>query len=122
MKPSFHTPLDVEVLDDGRNYKLTSEFDYDSSIGTIHIPVGFITDFASIPKLFWNILPPTGRYGKAACVHDYLYRTPGFASKEIADAIFLEAMAALGTPVLTRYLMYLAVRLFGQSSYKGGLA
>jgi hypothetical protein len=121
VKPSFHTPLDLEVADDGRQYRLLTAFQYDSSLTTITVPAGFVTDFASVPKLFWNLLPPTGRYGKAAVVHDYLYRTPGLASKMIADATFLEAMAALDVPTVTRYLMYFGVRLFGGSSYKGGL-
>jgi hypothetical protein len=121
VKPSFQTPLKVEVLDDGHNYKLVEAFQYDSSLSTISVPAGFITDFASVPKLFWNILPPTGKYGKAAVVHDYLYRTYGYSSKIVADAIFLEAMTALGTPKWQRYVMYLAVHLFGGKSYKGGL-
>lgn len=120
MKPSFHTPL-VLIYEDGKNYILFSMFQYDSSIGTITVPTGFKTDFASIPRFMWNILSPTGKYGKAAVVHDYLYRTPGAASKPIADAIFLEAMKALGVGFFTRYTMYLAVRLFGGESYKGGL-
>lgn len=121
MQPSFHTPLVLEYLD-GQNYRLTSEFKYDSSVGTFTVPAGFVTDFASIPKPLWNLLPPTGSYGKAAVVHDFLYRTPGQASKEIADAIFLEAMAALDVGVFTRYTMYLAVRLFGGKAYKGDIS
>lgn len=121
MKPSFHTPLVLEYLD-GHNYRLVNTFQYDSSIGTITVLAEFVTDFASIPKFLWNILPPTGKYGKAAVIHDYLYRTPGAASKEIADAIFLEAMNALGVGFWTRYTMYLAVRLFGGCAYKGGLS
>lgn len=120
MKPSFHTPLQL-VYEDGRNYMLLSAFQYDSSLGTIGVPAGFITDFASIPEFLWNILPPTGKYGKAAVVHDYLYRTPEAASKEIADAIFLEAMKALGVGWFTRYAMYWGVVFFGERSYKGGL-
>lgn len=120
MKPSFHTPLVLEYLD-GKNYRLVYSFQYDSSVGTFTVPADFVTDFASIPKFLWNVLPPTGHYGKAAVVHDYLYRTKDAASKEIADAIFLEAMAALGVGFWTRYTMYLAVRLFGGRAYKGGL-
>jgi hypothetical protein len=120
MKPSFHTPLDLEYLD-GKDYRLLTAFQYDASGFTVTVPAGFVTDFASIPSLFWNILPPTGKYGKAAVVHDYMYRTPDAYSKEIADATFLEAMGALGVGWFTRYTMYLAVRAFGSSSYRGGI-
>lgn len=121
MQPSFHSPLTLTPDDSGRNWTLDAAFSYDSSVGVITVPAGFVTDFASVPKLLWNVLPPFGRYGKAAIVHDYLYRTQGYASKPVADAIFLEAMKALGVPTLTRYVMFYAVRLFGGRSYKGQL-
>lgn len=78
----------------------------------ITVPEGTVTDFASIPRIFWNILPPWGRYGKAAIIHDYLYQT-GVFPKERADKIFLEAMQVLGVNWLTRKLMYQAVNWFG---------
>lgn len=120
MQPSFNTPLDLRYID-GKNYKLLAEFKYDTSIATITVPAGFVTDFASVPKVLWNLLPPTGPYGKAAVIHDYLYRSYGFSSKIVADAIFLEAMKALGVGRCKRNVMYLAVHLFGGHSYKGGL-
>ena len=35
----------------------------------------FMTDFASIPRPLWSILPQWGRYGNAAVVHDFGYWT-----------------------------------------------
>ena len=81
------------------------------------VPAGFVTDFASIPRLFWRVLPPTGSYGKAAVIHDYLYRTGAF-TRSICDGIFLEAMCELGVPGWKRRVMFRAVRLFGGSSYQ----
>lgn len=120
MQPSFHTPLKLEYID-GKNYRLLEDFKYDTSIATVSVPAGFETDFASVPRALWWLMPPTGPYGKAAVVHDYLYRTYGYSSKIVADAIFYEAMKALGVKRCTRNLMYLAVHLFGGTSYKGGL-
>jgi len=81
------------------------------------IPAGFDTDLASIPRF---LLSTTGgKVGKhliAAIVHDYLYRT-GFASRELADEIFLAAMKNLGVSWLRRNVFYRAVRLGGKSSY-----
>src|SRR5690348_12260167 len=72
-KSGFLDPLDLQYLD-GRIWQLTTAFDYESALaGLIRVPVGFVTDFASVPRFFWRVLPPTGRYGKAAVVHDYLY-------------------------------------------------
>lgn len=103
---SFTSPLIVTPI--GRKWKLFKEFTYHIgskySNNTIHVPAGFVTDFASIPQtliivtgligmilayyfnLAWLLwvgvlliliiltMPAWGRYGKAAVVHDYLYQ------------------------------------------------
>jgi hypothetical protein len=119
--PFANVDLDTRYID-GRNWLLLAEFDFASQTleRIIRIPIGFITDFASIPRIFWTLLPPTGRYGKAAVVHDYLYRTIGACSRKLADQTLLEAMLALRTPWLTREIIYEGVRLGGKGSYKGG--
>ncbi len=122
-QPSFDTPLELEYID-GHNWLLTAEFAYDTDLPephTIRVPRGFVTDFASIPRPLWNIFPPTGQYGKAAVIHDYLYRTPGLASRGNADATLLEAMKALGVGRWTRWTIYAGVRCGGHWSYHGGL-
>lgn len=118
----FLCPLELEWID-GTNWKLTAGFDYMSDVlgRVVDVPAGFVTDFASTPRIGWSILPPTGPYGPAAAVHDYLYRTPGLASKRQADAVFAEAMSVLKVPPETIKTMYDAVVLFGASSYNGGL-
>ncbi|MEY4386602.1 MAG: hypothetical protein RLY20_1885 [Verrucomicrobiota bacterium] len=112
---SFTTPLLIEFLD-GRNYRLLAGFDYLTDIaqlGCIHVPAGFLTDFASIPRGLWNLLPPTGKYGKAAVIHDYLYRCCPHLDRKVCDQVLLEAMEVLGVSWLTRKLIYRAVRVFG---------
>ena len=88
------------------------------STEVITVPVGFVTDFASIPQALWSILPPYGAYAKAAIVHDYLY-TYGTKGRKYADDVFDEGMKVLGVPDFTRKSMYRAVRLFGASRYEG---
>ena len=39
------------------------------------MPTGFVTDFASIPPIFYSVLRPDGEYAYAAVIHDYLYWT-----------------------------------------------
>jgi hypothetical protein len=119
---SFTTPLELEYID-GFNWKVTAEFAFESEIAkrTIHVPAGFVTDFASIPRFLWNLLPPTGQYGKAAVVHDYCYRTLGFVTKSIADQVFREGMIVLGVPSWKINTIYYAVKFFGRRAYKGGL-
>jgi len=38
------------------------------------IPAGFIFDGASIPRLFWSILSPTGYLFLAGLIHDFIYK------------------------------------------------
>ena len=118
---SFTSPLLLEYLD-GRRWRLLAGFSYATDIGgekVIHVPEGFETDFASIPRGLWNLFPPTGSYGKAAVIHDFLYRMWG-GSREEADRIFLEGMEVLGVNWFTRRAIYCAVRLFGGSAYRRG--
>lgn len=121
----FTTPLIVEVLDDGLNYQIHETFEYYTNLinqKKIIIPVekGFITDFASTPRGLWWLLPPTGKYGKASVIHDYLYKNEvQGVTKDIADKIFLEAMEVLKVPKWKRQIMYQAVKVFGTKHYKG---
>lgn len=79
---------------------------------SVLIDKGFLTDFASTPRLLWPIFPPAGRWMRASILHDYLYSLPG-CSRFLADALFREAMHDLGVPWWRRVVMYYAVRLFG---------
>jgi len=116
----FLRPLDLEYLD-GRAWRLLTPFTFGSMTleRTIELPAGFETDFASIPRPLWNWLPPTGRYGKAAVIHDYLYRTPFYATRQQADLVLLEAMTELGVGWWTRQIIYYGVRLGGRRAWKG---
>ena len=117
---SFTTPADLRVLD-GYRWELLSDFSYHvgayPSTDIITVPAGFVTDLASIPRAFWSLLPPHGRYAKAAIIHDWLYAT-GIGGREYADDVFLEAMEVLGVSPWKRKTMYWAVRAFGASRYK----
>jgi hypothetical protein len=121
--PTFLLPLSVTPLDDGINWKVNGTFLFESQTlqRIITILDGFLTDFASTPKFLWNILPPWGKYGKGSVIHDFLYRTPGQATKDQADSVFLECMIVSGVSKEVRNEMYEGVHLFGASSYKGGL-
>ena len=126
----FLTPLRLEFID-GKNWRVTEPFEYrlgsDDGSESIQIPIGFETDFASIPRGLWNIFPPTGGYGKAAVVHDWLYRrriiTTGDGSTRLcnrgeADKILLEAMGVLGCSRFTRWTIYSAVRVGGHGAWQ----
>lgn len=113
----FSTKLRLE-FEDGRDWLLTETFSYLHDDGrSFVVPAGFRTDFASVPRFFWRVFPPAGRYAPAAVLHDMLYRT-GLVSRRDADAIFYTAMKALGVFLPTRYILWLAVRLFGWTAYQ----
>ena len=117
---SFTNPLVVSPLSDGKKWCLVVPFEYHvGELGSgevIEVAKFFITDFASIPRLFWSILPPWGRYGKATIIHDYCYKTRQY-DRLRCDEIFLEAMEVLGVKPWKRRVIYRAVRLFGGFAY-----
>lgn len=122
---SFTQPLFVEVFDNGRKFKVIENFTYyreKNQDEVLCVPKGFITDFASIPRIFWNIYPPTGggtkrtSYGKCAVLHDASYQFKWYSRKE-CDKLFLEAMKCMGVGYITRYIFYWCVRLFASKHY-----
>jgi len=116
-KSSFVTPLIVSpVLE--KAWRVVEPFSYHvgnyPSEETINVPSGFMTDFASVPRIFWSILPPYWTYGKAAVIHDYLYITQGHGyTRKRADQLFREGMEVLGVKAWKRFVMYWFVRVFG---------
>lgn len=76
------------------------------------VPVGFVTDFASVPRLFWRLLPPVGNYDEAAVLHDYLYVTQVY-TRLLSDQIFKAGMIELKVKKWKRNIMYRAVRMGG---------
>ena len=127
---SFTTPLVVSPLPDGRKWRLVFQFRYHIgkrwSKDIIIVPVGFVTDFASVPWLFWTFLPYWGKYGKAAVLHDYLYQEHNYEAvyndrditRKQADQIFHEAMLIGGTRPWKARIMYWGVRVFGWLAWR----
>ncbi|ECG5862942.1 DUF1353 domain-containing protein [Salmonella enterica] len=114
----FTTPAILEMLGH-YNWRVYEPFAFylsDDSSDVIEVPAGFITDLASVPRIFWTLLPPDGKYAKAAIIHDYLYDN-ALRTKKEADLIFLDGMTVLGVPRWKRMIMYYAVRLFGKGMY-----
>ena len=81
------------------------------------VPVGFVTDLASIPQWVWSSgLRPEGAYAYAAIVHDYLYWVQE-RPREEADEIFLFAMQDSKVDSTLRNGIYKAVRLAGKGAW-----
>ena len=111
---AFLTKLMLEDDGDGLTMTLAADLLYDShTLGRIvTVEKGFVTDFASIPKFLWNILPQHGHYDRAAVVHDKLYRAGGVTQLQ-ADTVLREAMEICGCSWWERFVIYRGVRLGG---------
>ena len=105
---------------DAYTFKTLSELSYTTDRGAIHtVPIGFRTDGASIPKIFWSFVgsPFTGLYRRAALIHDYLYFSQT-TTRLHADKVFLEGMKSLKVSWWKRKVMYYAVRGFASRIWK----
>ena len=89
----------------------------DAKLPKISVPVGFVTDFASIPREFWSLLRPDGNYAYAAVIHDFLYWNQ-LTSRENSDMIFRLAMGDFKIPKIEADSIYAAVRLAGGKAWK----
>lgn len=112
----FTKILTISPLTDGRSWVLRESFSYDigfeGSDDTVVVPVGFVTDLASIPRIFWSFLPQWGRYGNAAVIHDWLYWQQDRGRLE-SDRIMFEAMSVLGVSFIVRWFIFINLLLFG---------
>lgn len=103
-------------------YVVSEECDVPGS--GLYIPFGFVTDFASIPRFLWSILPPHGAAMPASVLHDAFYTLHPLAEfmkdytpeKErlIADQLFRKNLIAAGISEFQAGIMYRAVRWFGE--------
>lgn len=115
--------VDVRIYRYGEQPELTDKLRYSSkNNGVIDVPKGFKTDFASIPRILWSIIAPTGKHTNASILHDYLY-TEGYKlgiDRKRADLIFYEAMIDSSVARFTANVMWFAVRVFGKWRYNSG--
>lgn len=121
---AFTGPLVIEEIAPGRRWRLVQPIRYEAGAkGSgiwIEVPAGFETDGATLPAALRLFLAVWGSYGRAACLHDYLYsclragcRVP---SRRWADDEFHTAMIACGTSRTLAWAMWAAVRLFAASA------
>jgi hypothetical protein len=95
-------------------YKTVGPTEYVGADEVFRIEPDFPTDLASIPRLFWALLPPSGAYERAAVLHDWfcvhLARRNCIVSARDADAIFRRVMREAGVGFFTRWAMWAGVR------------
>jgi Protein of unknown function (DUF1353) len=97
----------------------TPPADLNGRLPGINVPVGFVTDLASIPETFWWAVTPTGKHGHAAILHDWLYWDQGpNVTRSIADRVFDVAMRDIGVDFTLRKILWAAVRVYGSEHWR----
>jgi hypothetical protein len=88
---------------------------------SVTAPVGFVTDFASIPRAFWSLLRPDGNYTYPAIIHDFLYWTQD-RPKDEADQILKLGMEDFAIDTVSLNSIYQGVHLFGGGAWEKNAA
>lgn len=113
----FVSDLDSRLIDDLANdgrgsHKLLAPLIFIDKEGIEYVvPTGYITDFASVPRVPIAFLLDGGTAHRPSTLHDYLI-TSHLVSRERADELFREAMESLNMPPSRVRRMYNAVRAF----------
>lgn len=107
------TPLQAEKIGEANGraiWRLLSPF----ACRGIIVPKGFVTDFASVPRLPLAYWLCGDNAHEAATVHDYLYCTDANPNvdRKTADDVFLAIMEETGEAWWRRKIMYRMVRMF----------
>jgi hypothetical protein len=117
---SFGRPLYFTPFADMDHFCVLREFhwEHDAKLNpgtvTVEVPIGFVTDLATVPRPFWSIVAPVGKHGQAAIFHDWLYWKQ-CTSRPVADDTFNAIMTDIGVPAVTRLAITAAVKTFGGS-------
>ena len=132
MKVLFPTTMDCRFHHDehGVRWELMAPFvvivnAWEADQNIIRVPAGYITDFASVPRLPFIYLAYANKAHLAALVHDWLYSEGGTeADREYADCVCLQGMLDTLVPEESNSLtaddaraMFDAVRHFGSSHF-----
>jgi hypothetical protein len=125
----FDTDLSIRAVGT-TTWELTAPLTWVGERDTFIVPVGFVTDFATVPRFLLWLFRPYGPYTRAAVLHDWLLvelaastrahpnhgpgscacPAPPATSRDI-DGIFRAAARDLGTPAIVRWPMWAGVRI-----------
>lgn len=104
--------VSVTQTEDGR-WKLDRPLSYSDDGVTAVIEPGYVTDFATVPRIIWWLVPTYGNYTAATVLHDWMITDllpTGQITSQRVDRVFREAMKALGVSMPRRWLMWAGVR------------
>jgi hypothetical protein len=114
----FESLVVVSPLAEGDQWFLREPLRWRADSGhRVCVPQNFVTDFASIPRPLWALLPQWDGYGPAAVMHDYLYWAQPMSRGE-ADRYMLEAMRDQKVSRLKRWIVFAGVRAGGWFAWR----
>ena len=114
---SFDGPIRLSTTT-GKTWTLVTDLRYCDSMTGFRVFAGFTTDLASVPRPLWWLLPPHGRYIRAAVLHDWLYAKHWSGDRKSCDRVFRRAMRADGVNPWQVFAIYHAVRWFGWLAWR----
>lgn len=132
--PSLLLPLAELALNIGRTptpkewktWVLEREAIWDDGDGIrVVVPVGFMTDFASIPRAFrWWQTGSVGPQRVAAYFHDWLYSSQNILDRRQSDDTFRKVMQMAGGKgfFFRRWIMWGALRMGGWLAWRSNQA
>ncbi len=118
---AFIGELDTRLVQDDEQgiFSLLAIFGFQSDVAgqTFWLPIGFCTDFCSVPRIpiAYELLGNRAR--KSGAVHDYLYNSH-VVSRELADEVLREMLILQGVSHFEAMQFYLAVRAGGGSHWE----
>lgn len=121
----FRSDLDARLVDEQAGTdRLLAPLVYCSDLchALVIVPAGFVTDYASVPRLPFAYMVVGGKGKRAAVIHDWLYSGGMVGTwrldRKQADQVFAEALEASGYGRVVVGLMYAGVRLGGGFCWK----
>ena len=118
---STHICVEIFQTNKCNFYRLIQDFECQLETTQIIVPKGFVTNFATSPRILWCLVAPTD-IPIASLVHDYLYFVDGYKkyayTRKEADDIFLQLLLQKHSLWIS-WLCYLCVRLFGHWYFLG---
>ena len=121
----FGLPLRFERIPGTKNFKLLRDYVYhwERKHKIIVVPVGYITDQASVPSFVLPlIVDNTGKITDAAIPHDFGYTDlskQGWSRADV-DLMFRDAMLEAGMNRIRVFIAWSAVRLNLKAAYNWG--
>jgi Protein of unknown function (DUF1353) len=103
-------------------WRTTQVLRFEGPNAEFEVDAHFPTDLVSVPGVVAWFIPRAGRYGRAAVLHDYLWRFPERTGRDRrqADYRFRLQMQRDGVSLLRRWVMWAAVRASAILQRKGG--